>query len=74
MSEKHLFLVSYILDNQPQSTELESDKDSITPEEAQHYVEALHTSAQPSDITDVQVTRIVHPHEPGTTPGHYQQP
>ena len=25
-------------------------------------------------ITDIRVTKLVHEHEPGTTPGHYQQP
>jgi hypothetical protein len=25
-------------------------------------------------ITDIRVTRLVHEHQPGKTPGHYQQP
>lgn len=25
-------------------------------------------------ITDIRVTKLVHEHEPGTTPGHHQQP
>ena len=25
-------------------------------------------------ITDIRVTKLVHDNEPGTTPGHYQQP
>lgn len=25
-------------------------------------------------ITDIRVTRLVHEHKPGSTPGHYQQP
>lgn len=25
-------------------------------------------------ISDIRVTKLVHEHEPGTTPGHYQQP
>lgn len=25
-------------------------------------------------ISDIRITRLVHEHEPGTTPGHYQQP
>lgn len=25
-------------------------------------------------ITDIRITRLVHSHEPGSTPGHYQQP
>lgn len=25
-------------------------------------------------ITDIRITRLIHEHEPGSTPGHYQQP
>lgn len=25
-------------------------------------------------ITDIRITRLIHQHEPGKTPGHYQQP
>lgn len=25
-------------------------------------------------ITDIRVSKLVHEHEPGTTPGHHQQP
>lgn len=25
-------------------------------------------------ISDIRVTKLIHEHKPGTTPGHYQQP
>lgn len=70
--KKHRYLVSYIVDNQPSSTELASDAESLTPAEALEHLKALHgASAEP---TDIQVTPILHPKDEGTTPGHYQQP
>lgn len=74
MAKKHHFLVSYILDNQPQSTEVETDAETLSIDQARFHIAALHTSDLPADITDVQVTKISHPHEQGSTPGHYQQP
>jgi len=34
----------------------------------------LLRQAEVVGITDIRVTQLVHEHEPGTTPGHYQQP
>lgn len=34
----------------------------------------LLRQAEVVGITDIRVTKLVHEHEPGTTPGHYQQP
>lgn len=36
--------------------------------------DAVLRQAEALGITDIRVTRLVHEHEPGTTPGHYQQP
>ena len=36
--------------------------------------EELLRQAQVVGITDIRVTKLVREHEPGTTPGHYQQP
>ncbi|ACO76296.1 hypothetical protein AvCA_00290 [Azotobacter vinelandii CA] len=74
MTRKHHFLVSYILNDQPQSTEVESEAETLSIDQARFHIAALHTAEKPADITDVQVTRILHPKAPGSTPGHYQQP
>lgn len=34
----------------------------------------LLRQAEVLGITDIRVTRLVHEHQPGSTPGHYQQP
>lgn len=36
--------------------------------------EELLKQAEILGITDIRVTRLVHEHVPGTTPGHHQQP
>jgi len=70
---RHLFLISYILDNQPGTCEMRSDAQDISVECARSYLQGLHRG-EASSFTDVQVQRIEHEHEPGTTPAHYQQP
>ena len=70
---KHAFLVSYILDNQPQSTTLEADGESMTPDQALVYLQALHGDAASGSITDVQVSQI-NPERTAFAPGHYRQP
>ncbi|MHA6493109.1 hypothetical protein ACX0MV_07660 [Pseudomonas borbori] len=71
MSKSNCFLVSYIFDNQPHSEEVTVDAESLTPEQARGHIQPLHGAGE---LTDIQVTRIVHPHKSDTTPGHYQQP
>ena len=70
MAKKNAFLVSYILDNQPQSTTVEAEADSMTPEEALARLQTQHGGGT---ITDVQVTHI-DPERTAFPPGHYHQP
>ncbi|MDG9927540.1 MULTISPECIES: hypothetical protein [unclassified Pseudomonas] len=56
--KKYDFLVSYILDNQPQSTTVQADSQSLTPDQALFYLRSLHSRATAGAITDVQVARI----------------
>ncbi len=66
-----IFLINYICDNQPMHLEVSSDAETMTVEQAQQHVQNEGAKGQ---ITDVQVSKITRTHEPGTTPGHYQQP
>lgn len=68
---KPLHLISYILHNQPQSVEVESDREQITPDQARFYLSALHTFEWPNEFTDVQVTRIQK--QRGSGPAHRVQ-
>jgi len=69
----YLYLISYILDNQPGTCELRSDQEDLSREAARDYLQGLHRN-EASSFTDVQVQRLEHDHERGTSPGHYQQP
>ncbi|MDD0843552.1 hypothetical protein [Pseudomonas sp. Gutcm_11s] len=73
MAKKYVFLVSYILDNQPQSTRVDVDAESLTPDQALFYLQSLHAGALPGLITDVQVSRV-DTERTAFPPGHGRQP
>lgn len=70
MPKKTLYLISYILNDQPRSMEVTSDSAAMTPDQARFYLGSIHTCEIPEAITDIQVTRIVHPKKDGPTPAH----
>ena len=72
MADGHLFLVSYILNNQPKTTEIRAEAERISIEQARVYLEALHAVSSSEDISDIQIMGIHHD-RPHQTPGHYQQ-
>ncbi len=72
MFDSHLFLVSYILNNQPKTAEIRAESDKISVNQARVYLEALHAVNSSDNITDIQVMGIHH-NRPRQTPGHYQQ-
>nr|MBF0683192.1 hypothetical protein [Pseudomonas sp.] len=49
-------------------------ENSLVMPDAEAGEEELLRQAEVVGITDIRVTKLVHEHEPGTTPGHYQQP
>lgn len=71
MSQKHRFLISYILDNQPLNIEVEGAAEHMTPEQARTHVEARHDNCCSDQITDIRTTPILHP---DSEPGHNYQP
>lgn len=73
MSKKHLFLVGYILDNDPRSMELELDQDSLTDEQARQYIRTHNPTANDQHITDVRITQIQKPKGESNDPGHNLQ-
>jgi len=74
MADKHRFLVSYILNNQPKSTEIETEIESLKQEQTRSYLEALHATRGPDSLTDIQVTGPHHHNHGAGTPAHYRQP
>ncbi len=73
MADQYRFLISFIVDNQPQTIETYNDNDTLSEDEAE---ELARKSVEKADakITDVRVTGIYHPKNPKVHPGHYQQP
>jgi hypothetical protein len=72
MGESHLFLVSYILNNQPKTAEVRAEADTLSTSQARVYLEALHAVSDSAELSDIQVMGIHH-NRPRQTPGHYQQ-
>jgi len=71
MAKKNRYLISYILNNQPQSVEIESDIEGMTPEQARFHLITVNCFEWPDAFTDVQVTHIVHPKDGAPTPAHH---
>lgn len=71
MSQKHRFLISYILDNQPMNIEVESATEHMTPEQGRAHIEAQHDGGSSKQFTDIRITPILHP---DSEPGHNYQP
>jgi len=49
-------------------------ENSLVMPEAEADEGKILEQAEVIGITDIRVTKLVHDHEKGTTPGHYQQP
>ena len=73
MGKKNLFLVSYILDNQPATCEIEADAQTLTPEQALIMIKEKNLATGTGKITDVQVQKMVEPKDGDTTPEHHIQ-
>ncbi|PUA28433.1 MAG: hypothetical protein B0W54_18465 [Cellvibrio sp. 79] len=73
MADQYRFLISFIVDNQPQTIETYTDSDTLSEDDAEKLA---RQSVEKSDakITNVRVTGIYHPKNPKVYPGHYQQP
>ncbi|PCC99867.1 hypothetical protein [Halopseudomonas pelagia] len=74
MSDNNLFLVSFILDNQPQSIEVNCHARTLSVAEARNQVIAEKKITDPGSLTDVQVTEIPHPKKNKPTPALRVQP
>ncbi|MEL7940160.1 MULTISPECIES: hypothetical protein [Pseudomonas] len=71
MGNRPLYLVSYILDDQPTTLALHRDGE-LDAGAALDFLQGLHGPA--ARISDVQVSRVKRSQERDTTPGHYRQP
>ncbi|MBC3258471.1 hypothetical protein HU733_23515 [Pseudomonas paralactis] len=75
MFEKPHYLVSFILDNQPQSRTLEYDADTLEPKVAQALLKQRFAELKDAQLSDIQVQKHTKPADEGhDIPGHYKQP
>ncbi|MBV4484057.1 hypothetical protein HU727_000475 [Pseudomonas sp. SWRI153] len=74
MSHEHHFLISFILDNQPQSRSLTHDGDTLDPGLAETLLKTAFPELKAATLSDVQVQKRTRHDEGNNTPGHYQQP
>src|SRR5690606_22909952 len=70
MHEKR-FPVSFIVDDQPTTIEVNSTGDDLTPEQARAHIEAHPAVNAGGRISDIRITPILHP---DSEPGHNYQP
>ncbi|MDQ0668371.1 hypothetical protein [Pseudomonas sp. W2I6] len=74
MFDKKHYLVSFILDNQPQSRTLEHAHDTLLPDEAQALLKQQFPELKEAALSDVQVQKRTRHDDNSGAPGHYQQP
>lgn len=74
MSDKTRYIISFIIDNQPQSRTLEHDSETLELQEAQALVKQNFPELKDANMSDVQVQKRTKPEEGDNVPGHYQQP
>jgi hypothetical protein len=74
MFDKTRYIVSFIIDNQPQSRTLEHDSETLEPQEAQALLKQNFPELKDASMSDVQVQKRTKPEEGDNIPGHYQQP
>ncbi len=73
MSKSNRFLVSYILDNDPKTGEVASDKESLTPAEALDLLTSQDRSLRREQLTDVRVQPLQGRGDNNHEPGHNLQ-
>lgn len=74
MSDNERYIISFIVDNQPESRTLDCDRDNLSPGDAQALLKQTFPELRDARLTDVQVQKRTKPDEGDNIPGHYQQP
>ncbi|MCQ6255545.1 hypothetical protein [Pseudomonas sp. Q11] len=74
MSTEHRYIVSFIVNNQPQSRTLLHDRETLEPALAATLVKTTFPEFKDAELSDIQVQKRTKPEEEDNIPGHYQQP
>ncbi|MDQ0668310.1 hypothetical protein [Pseudomonas sp. W2I6] len=74
LSDNERYIISFIVDNQPESRPLDCDRHNLSPDEAQALLKQTFPELRDARLTDVQVQKRAKPDEGDNIPEHYQQP
>jgi|GEM_PF-6047606 len=55
MLKKRQFVINYILNNQPESIDIQTDVENITDDDAENFIYEVLDTDQPVNITDIRV-------------------
>ncbi|MET0357169.1 MAG: hypothetical protein ABW044_10350 [Cellvibrio sp.] len=55
MLKKRNFIINYILNNQPESLDIQTDAETLSDEDAKKYIYEIKDFDQPANITDIRV-------------------
>ena len=71
MLKQRRFIISYILNNQPDSIDVQTDAESISDDEAQKYIYEVRDIEQPANITELRIfQQVVDLDSQSSTAGH----
>jgi hypothetical protein len=58
LKQRH-FIINYILNNQPDSIDVETDAETLSNEDAKNYIYEIRNPEQPANVTDIRVFQRV---------------
>lgn len=74
MSNPHRFIISYIIDDQPESIDVQASTETLSHDEARQFIVNAINPKPSARITDIRIVGVHHATNPDVRPGHYQQP
>ena len=55
MLKQRQYVINYILNNQPESIDVQTDMENLTNEQAENFIYEVLETDQPANITDIRV-------------------
>jgi hypothetical protein len=74
MAAESRYIISFIVDNQPQSRVVTHESETLDKQQAETLLKHDFPEFNGVKLTDIQVQKRTKPEEGDNIPGHYQQP
>jgi hypothetical protein len=74
MAAESRYIISFIVDNQPQSRVVTHESETLDKQQAETLLKHDFPEFNGAKLTDIQVQKRTKPEEGDNIPGHYQQP